>query len=76
MKSGPSWVTPARKDLRALEALGLRVVRQRGSHMTLIHPGGRASIVTIHPAYKIGPGLFRTIIRDAGVSWEGFIELA
>lgn len=44
-----------------------------GSHMTLIHPSrGRLSV----PRHReLGRGLLRSLIRDAGLSREEFIEL-
>jgi len=67
---------PARKVVRALEALGFQVVRQKGSHAMLVHPDGRTTIVPIHPSQEIGPGLLRKIVRDAGVSMEDFMDRA
>ena len=67
---------PARKVLRALEALGFQVVRQKGSHAMLVHSDGRSTIVPIHPGQEIGPGLIRKIVRDAGVTVDEFMELA
>ena len=44
--------------------------------MMLVHPDGRSTVVPIHPAQEIGPGLLRKIIRDAGVSVDEFMNLA
>ncbi len=65
---------PARKVLRALEALGFRKVRQRGSHLVMQHPDGRTTVVPVHSREDIGRGLLRKIIKDAGVEEEEFME--
>ena len=64
---------PARRVLRALEALGFRVVRQTGSHVFLRHADGRTTVVPVHPGEDIGRGLVRKIIRDAGVDDDEFL---
>ncbi len=65
---------PARKVIRALEALGFRPVRQKGSHLFMQHPDGRTTVVPIHPGEDIGRGLLRKIIRDAQVDEDEFLE--
>ena len=65
---------PPRKVLRALEALGLRAIRQMGSHMVMRHPDGRTTVVRVHPGEDIGRGLLRKIVRDAPVNVEEFIR--
>ncbi|HXY47652.1 MAG TPA: type II toxin-antitoxin system HicA family toxin [Thermoplasmata archaeon] len=45
---------PARKVLRALEALGFQIVRQKGRHAMLVHPDGRSTVVPVHPGQEIG----------------------
>ena len=64
---------PARRVLRALEALGFRVVRQKGSHVFLRHADGRTTVVPVHPGEELGRGLVRKIIRDAGVDVDEFL---
>ena len=58
--------------IRALERMGFSVVRQRGSHLRLLHHDGRVVSVPNHPV--IGRGLLRKILRDAAVSPEDFLE--
>lgn len=67
---------PARRVLKALESLGFRAVRQKGSHVMLQHPDGRSTVVPVHPSRDIHPGLLRKIIKDAGISVEEFMDLA
>ena len=65
-----SW----RKAVRAFEKEGWRVTRQRGSHMILEKPGCEATL-SIPRHDTIGPGLLRSLIRDAGMTVEEFLEL-
>jgi len=65
---------PARRVLVALEELGFRIVRQKGSHVFLRHTDGRTTVVPVHPREDIGKGLLRKIIRDAGVDVDEFMS--
>jgi predicted RNA binding protein YcfA (HicA-like mRNA interferase family) len=47
-----------------LERLGLREVRQRGSHRQYRHPDGRGTTVPFHPGRDISPILLRQIAND------------
>lgn len=47
-----------------LKKFGFTVQRQKGSHVFLKHPDGRATVVPIHKVETIGPGLFVKILRD------------
>lgn len=66
---------PFRKVSRALVALGFRPVRQVGSHVTFEHPDGRKVTVPNHPGTDLGPGLVRTILRQANLGWDDFERL-
>jgi predicted RNA binding protein YcfA (HicA-like mRNA interferase family) len=66
---------PARKVLKILSVLGFRIVRRRGSHVVLKHPDGRITVVPVHAAEKIGPGLLLKIIKDAKMTKEEFLKL-
>ena len=59
----------------ALKRGGFELIRQRGSHVFLKHPDGRATVVPIHRGEDLGPGLLRKIIRDADLTREDFLEL-
>ena len=59
----------------ALRCGGFEVIRQRGSHVFLKHPDGRATVVPVHAGEDLGPGLLRKIIRDADLTREKFLEL-
>jgi len=64
-----SW----RKIVRAFEKEGWRVTRQRGSHMILEKPGCEATL-SIPRHDTIGPGLLRSLIRDAEMTVAQFLE--
>jgi predicted RNA binding protein YcfA (HicA-like mRNA interferase family) len=50
--------------LRALERAGFTAERQRGSHVFMKHPDGRATVVPVHRGETIGAGLLSKIARD------------
>jgi predicted RNA binding protein YcfA (HicA-like mRNA interferase family) len=58
--------------VRVLQRLGFVVDRVRGSHVFLKHPDGRVTSVPVHSGETIGPGLFRSILRDVEISLEEF----
>ena len=49
--------------ITALEKLGFRVLRIRGSHHFLRHADGRSTVVPVHSGETIGPGLLHRILR-------------
>lgn len=53
--------------LRELEGAGWRVVRVRGSHHVMRHPGRNGTVVVPHPRKELGIGLVRSIRRAAGL---------
>lgn len=69
-------VVSGRQVVRALERIGYRVVRQRGSHIrlrdevNLDHPP-----VTVPDHKTIKPGLLRHILRDVNLTVEEFTTL-
>jgi predicted RNA binding protein YcfA (HicA-like mRNA interferase family) len=65
----------ARKVLKILSILGFKIVRKRGSHVVLKHPDGRITVVPVHAAESIGPGLLLKIIKDAKLTKEEFLKL-
>lgn len=66
---------PARKVIKILSISGFKIVRKRGSHVVLKHPDGRITVVPVHAAEKIGPGLLLKIIKDAKLTREEFLKL-
>jgi len=60
----------------ALERAGYGRDRQRGSHAVLPHSAtGRRVVVPRHVARHLKSGMVRRIMRDAGLTIDGFREL-
>lgn len=53
-----------RELVAALERLGFRVARVKGSHHILLHEDGRRTVVPVHVGESIGRGLLARILRD------------
>ena len=60
--------------VRLLERLGFQRIRQKGSHLYLRHPDGRATVIPIHRGEDIPPGLLRSILHDVELTREEFLE--
>jgi predicted RNA binding protein YcfA (HicA-like mRNA interferase family) len=61
--------------VRAFERLGYERVRQRGSHIRLkLGDAGRKPL-TVPRKKELKRGMLRSLIRDAGITVEEFIEL-
>lgn len=63
------------KLIKVLEKTGFVMARQKGSHVFLKHPDGRATVVPVHKGEEIGRGLLRKIIKDAKLTREEFLKL-
>lgn len=60
--------------VKALDKIGFRIRRQKGSHIILQRETPYAMVVV--PNHKtIKPGTLRKIIRDAGLTVDQFIAL-
>jgi len=55
-----------------LKKFGFAVQRQKGSHVFLRHPDGRATVVPVHKGETIGSGLFAKILRDTELAKTDF----
>jgi predicted RNA binding protein YcfA (HicA-like mRNA interferase family) len=66
---------PGDRVVEALKRAGFRVIRQRGSHIFLRHPDGRATVVPVHKGEELGRGILRRIIHDTELTREEFLEL-
>ncbi|OGY27758.1 MAG: hypothetical protein A2864_00865 [Candidatus Woykebacteria bacterium RIFCSPHIGHO2_01_FULL_39_12] len=70
-------IISSKQALKAFEKLGYAQVRQRGSHVRLIHATNprlhKPLSIPLHPT--LGPGLLRKCIRDANISVEDFTKL-
>ena len=69
-------VVSGRQVVRALERIGYRVVRQRGSHIRLRDETNPDHLPLTVPDHKtVKPGLLRKILRDADLTVEEFVAL-
>lgn len=60
------------ETVRALGRAGYLQVSQRGSHVKLRDVDGHVVIVPLHP--ELAPGTLRSILRQANLTVEGFLE--
>ena len=69
-------VVSGRQVVRALERIGYRVVRQRGSHIRLRDETNPNHLPLTVPDHKIiKPGLLRKLLRDADLTIDEFLAL-
>ncbi len=61
--------------VKALGKAGFQALRQKGSHVYLKHPDGRATVVPVHKGETIGRGLVTKIMQDTEPSREEFLKL-
>jgi predicted RNA binding protein YcfA (HicA-like mRNA interferase family) len=63
-----------KQAIRALEALGLVQVRQRGSHVVLRRDSPEGTTGCVVPVHReLAVGTLRSILRQANVSVEEFM---
>jgi predicted RNA binding protein YcfA (HicA-like mRNA interferase family) len=62
-----------RAVVQALAKAGFAEVSQRGSHLKLRNPAGKTVIVPLHR--ELARGTLRSILRQADLTVEAFIEL-
>ena len=63
-----NWpATKARRVLAALERLGWRAKRQRGSHRLLVRPGWPDYEFAFHEQAEIGPRMMARIAKHTGL---------
>ena len=68
-------VLKARELLRALRRVGFEPIRQKGSHLYLRHPDGRATVVPMHAGEDLPPGLLRSILHDTELTRDALLAL-
>ena len=61
--------------IAALERIGFRVLRVKGSHHFLRHEDGRSTVVPVHSGETIGPGLLHRILRDCQLTADQIAKL-
>jgi len=64
----------AKKLLKVLSRMGFQTVRQKGSHIRLVHPDGRRVTVPIHPNQELDRSFIRMVIKEIKVTKEEFIK--
>lgn len=64
-----------KEAVRAFEHAGFDVSRQRGSHIMMIRHKPQRTRLTIPSHKTIAKGTLRSIIRDAGLTVDEFVEL-
>ncbi len=64
----------SRECIGALEKIGFKVVRQHGSHVIMRRENPRAQ-TTVPETKELPLGTLRSILRDANLTVEAFIEL-
>ncbi len=67
-------VVSARECVKALEQIGFEVSRQTGSHINMRRDDPYCKVVVPNHS-EIKKGTLRSIIRDAGLTVDKFIEL-
>jgi predicted RNA binding protein YcfA (HicA-like mRNA interferase family) len=60
----------ARRVLAALQEIGWRIARQRGSHRVLVKEGQPNFVFAFHDAEEIGPRMLARIARHTGLRPE------
>lgn len=71
----PLPVVSGRDIVRALEAIGYVRDRQRGSHIVMRHQDPPFRRITVPDHKEVSKGTLRAIIRQAGLTVDGFIRL-
>jgi predicted RNA binding protein YcfA (HicA-like mRNA interferase family) len=62
-----------RKVVRAFQALGWQVARQRGSHIILVKEGHTATL-SVPDHKEVAKGTLRSLIRAAGITVDEFVR--
>ncbi len=66
----------ARDLIKVVLKLGFKFRDQSGSHAIYVHPDGRRTTISVHPADTIGIGLLTKIIkRDLQITKAEFVKL-
>jgi predicted RNA binding protein YcfA (HicA-like mRNA interferase family) len=65
----------AMEAVRVLEKCGFFLARQSGSHRIYKNPEGRRITVPYHSGKELHPKILKSILRDADLSLEEFIDL-
>jgi predicted RNA binding protein YcfA (HicA-like mRNA interferase family) len=61
--------------VRVLEKAGFYLVRQSGSHMIFKNAEGKRATIPFHSGKELHPKILKSILRDANLTVEEFLEL-
>lgn len=65
----------AKQVIRVLEKIGFGLARQSGSHRIYKNAIGRRATVPFHAGKILHPKVLKSILADAELTVEGFIQL-
>lgn len=65
----------AAETIRVLEKVGFFLARQSGSHKIYKNAAGKRVTVPYHSGKVLHPKILKSILRDADLSLEEFIDL-
>ncbi len=65
----------AAQAIRVLEKLGFELARQSGSHKIYKNAAGKRATVPFHAGKILHPKVLKSILADAGLTTEDFIQL-
>jgi len=69
-------ILSAKEIIKALEKDGFRVIRQKGSHISLYKKSDdKIHLVVVPDKKEVKSGTLLSILRQAGMSREKFLEL-
>lgn len=68
-------VLKAGEVIAALQTIGFEVDHVTGSHYILRYPDGRRAVVPYHGNRDVKQGVLRSIVKQAGLTVEEFVEL-
>jgi predicted RNA binding protein YcfA (HicA-like mRNA interferase family) len=63
-----------KQAVKAFERVGWTYSRQMGSHLSMIKPGSPINL-TIPQHKELAPGTLRSLIRDADLTVDQFLDL-
>ena len=61
--------------IRVLEKAGFYLVRQSGSHKIFKNAEGKRATIPFHSGKELHPKILKSILRDADLTVEEFLEL-
>ena len=61
--------------IRALQKAGFIIDRQKGSHISMVHPERNIAVTVSYHNKDLKKGLLKNILKDAGLTVEQLKEL-